>query len=264
MNLRLDDKIALVTASTAGIGYAIALDLAREGARVVVNGRTDARVDHALASIRAEVPLANLEGLSADLGTALGCRSIVDRVPRVDVLVNNLGIFEAKPFEAIPDEDWLRLFEVNVLSGVRLSRGYLPGMKERQWGRIIFVSSESAVQIPPEMIHYGMTKTAQVAIARGLAETCSGTDVTVNSVLVGPTASEGVTTFVQSLAAQRQTTPAAFERDFFETMRPTSLVQRFLEPEEIAKVVVFLCSPQASAITGAAIRADGGVVKAAL
>jgi len=264
MNLKLDNRTALVTASTAGIGYAIALDLAREGARVVVNGRTEARVDQALASILAEVPGATVVGLAADLGTAAGCRSIVDRLPSVDMLVNNLGIFEAKPFEAIPDEDWLRLFEVNVLSGVRLTRAYLSGMKERKWGRVVFISSESAVQIPPEMIHYGMTKTAQVAIARGIAETCTGTGVTVNSVLAGPTASEGVTTFVQALAAQRQTTPAAFERDFFQTMRPTSLVQRFLQPEEIAKVVVFLCSPQASAITGAAVRADGGVVKAAL
>ena len=186
------------------------------------------------------------------------------RFPSVDVLVNNLGIFEAKPFEAIPDEDWLRMFEVNVLSGVRLSRAYLPGMKEGRWGRIIFISSESAVQIPSEMIHYGMTKTAQVAIARGLAETCTGTGITVNSVLVGPTASEGATMFVQALAAERQITPAAFERDFFQTIRPTSLVQRFLQPEEIAKVVAFLCSPQASAITGAAVRADGGVIKAAL
>ena len=264
MNLKLDNKTALVTASTAGIGYAIALELAREGARVIVNGRTDARVDHAIASIRAEVPVATVQGLAADLGTASGCRNVVDRLPKVDVLVNNLGIFEAKPFEAIPDEDWLRLFEVNVLSGVRLSRAYLPGMKEGRWGRIIFISSESAVQIPVEMIHYGMTKTAQVAIARGLAETCTGTGVTVNSVLVGPTASEGATTFVQALAAERQITPAAFERDFFQTIRPTSLVQRFLQPDEIAKVVVFLCSPQASAITGTAVRADGGVIKAAL
>ena len=264
MNLKLDNKTALVTASTAGIGYAIALDLAREGARVVVNGRTEARVDRAIANIRGEVPGATLTGLVGDLGTASGCQRVVNSLPSVDVLVNNLGIFEAKPFEAIPDEDWMRLFEVNVLSGVRLSRAYLPGMKERQWGRIIFISSESAVQIPAEMIHYGMTKTAQVAIARGLAEICTATGVTVNSVLVGPTASEGVTTFVEALATQRSTTPAAFEHDFFQTMRPTSLVKRFLQPEEIAKVVVFLCSPQASAITGAAVRADGGVIKAAL
>src|SRR5712671_1335597 len=187
MNLKLNGKTALVSGSTAGIGYAIALGLAREGARVFVNGRTQARVDAALAKIRQEVPDAKVEGIAEDLGTATGCERLAGRLPSVDILVNNLGIFEPKAFAEIPDADWLRMFEVNVMSGVRLSRAYLSGMKQRNWGRIVFISSESAVHVPPEMVHYGMTKTAQVAIARGMAEGCAGTAVTVNSVLAGPT-----------------------------------------------------------------------------
>src|ERR1039458_950911 len=186
MNLKLEDKTSLVTGSTAGIGLAIALGLVREGARVIGNRRTQARVDAALATILQQVPQAKVEGVALDLGTAAGCEALVRRVPTVDILVNNLGIFEPKPFEQIPDADWQRLFEINVMSGVRLSRTYVHGMKERNWGRIVFISSESAVQIPAEMVHYGMTKTAQVAIARGLAEDCAGTGVTVNSVLAGP------------------------------------------------------------------------------
>jgi NAD(P)-dependent dehydrogenase (short-subunit alcohol dehydrogenase family) len=264
MNLRLDDKAALVTGSTAGIGFAIALGLAREGARVIVNGRTQARVDAALASIRQQLPQAKLEGVALDLGNAAGCEVLVRRVPTVDILINNLGIFEPKPFEQIPDADWLRLFEVNVMSGVRLSRAYLPGMKQRNWGRIVFISSESAVQIPAEMVHYGMTKTAQVAVARGIAESCAGTAVTVNSVLAGPTASEGVTTFVATLAKEQGTSPQDFEKQFFRDVRPSSLLKRFIQPEEVAAVAVFVCSPEAAAINGAALRADGGVIRAAL
>ena len=264
MNLKLEDKTALVTGSTAGIGLAIALGLAREGARVIVNGRTQARVDAALARIRREVPQAKAEGAALDLGTAAGCEALVRQLPSVDVLVNNLGIFEPKPFEQIPDGDWQRLFEVNVMSGVRLSRAYLSGMKQRNWGRIVFISSESAVQIPAEMVHYGVTKTAQVAVARGIAETCAGTAVTVNSVLAGPTASEGVVTFVATLAKEQGTTPQEFEKQFFRDVRPSSLLKRFIKPEEVAALVVFVCSPEASAINGAALRTDGGVVKAAL
>jgi NAD(P)-dependent dehydrogenase (short-subunit alcohol dehydrogenase family) len=264
MNLKLEDKTALVTGSTAGIGFAIALGLARESARVIVNGRTQTRVDAALARIRREVPQAKTEGVALDLGTATGCEALVRQLPSVDILVNNLGMFEPKPFEQIPDADWQRLFEVNVMSGVRLSRAYLPGMKQRNWGRIVFISSESAVQIPAEMVHYGVTKTAQVAVARGIAETCAGTAVTVNSVLAGPTASEGVVTFVAALAKEQGTTPAEFEKEFFLKVRATSLLKRFIEPEEVAALVVFVCSPEASAINGAALRADGGVVKAAL
>jgi len=257
-------RTALVSGSTAGIGYAIALGLAREGAWVWVNGRTQARVDAAIRNIRKEMPDATLEGVAEDLGTATGCEQLVRRVPSVDVLVNNLGIFEPKPFETIPDADWLRLFEVNVMSGVRLSRAYLPGMKQRNWGRIVFISSESAVHIPAEMVHYGMTKTAQVAVARGIAEGCAGTNVTVNSVLAGPTASEGVTNFVNDLARKQNVTPAELEKQFFMNVRPTSLLKRFLKPEEVASVVVYVCSPEASAVNGAAIRAEGGVVKAVL
>jgi NAD(P)-dependent dehydrogenase (short-subunit alcohol dehydrogenase family) len=257
-------RTALVSGSTAGIGYAIALGLAREGARVWINGRTQARVDAAIRNIRKEMPDATLEGVAEDLGTAAGCERLVRRVPSVDVLVNNLGVFEPKPFETIPDADWLRLFEVNVMSGVRLSRAYLPGMKQRNWGRIVFISSESAVHIPAEMVHYGMTKTAQVAVARGIAEGCAGTNVTVNSVLAGPTASEGVTNFVNDLARKQNVTPAELEKQFFLNVRPTSLLKRFLKPEEVASVVVYVCSPEASAVNGAAIRAEGGVVKAVL
>ncbi len=264
MNLKLEDKTALITGSTAGIGFAAALALAREGARVIVNGRSQERVDAALAKIHREVPRAKAEGVALDLGAAAGCEALVRKFPSVDILVNNLGIFEPKPFEQIPDADWLRLFEVNVMSGVRLSRAYLPGMKQRNWGRIVFISSESAVQIPAEMVHYGMTKTAQVAVARGIAETCAGNAVTVNSVLAGPTASEGVVNFVAALAREQGTTPAEFEKEFFLNIRATSLLKRFIEPEEVAALVVFVCSPEASAINGAALRADGGVVKAAL
>ncbi len=264
MNLKLENKHALVSGSTAGIGYAIALGLAREGAKVIINGRTQERVDIAIANIHKEVPEAKLGGIAADLGTAVGVESLIQQLPTVDILVNNLGIFEPKAFEEIPDADWFRLFEVNVMSGVRLSRAYLPGMKQRHWGRIIFISSESAVHIPAEMVHYGMTKTAQIAIARGLAESCAGTNVTVNSVLAGPTASEGVTTFVAELARQKNLSPEEFEQEFFKTMRPTSLIKRFLQPEEVANVTVFACSPEASAINGATLRAEGGLIKAAL
>jgi NAD(P)-dependent dehydrogenase (short-subunit alcohol dehydrogenase family) len=264
MNLQLDGKRALVTGSTAGIGLAIAIGLAREGARVTVNGRTQARVDQAIETVQNEVSNATVQGVALDLGGAAGCGALVDRLPDVDILVNNLGIFEPKPFEQIPDADWQRLFEVNVMSGVRLSRAYLPGMKHRNWGRIIFISSESALQIPAEMIHYGVTKTAQIAVARGLAETCAGTAVTVNSVLAGPTASEGVTEFVGALAKEQGVTTAEFETDFFRNVRPTSLLRRFLTPAEVAAVVVFACSGLATAINGAALRAEGGVVKAAV
>jgi NAD(P)-dependent dehydrogenase (short-subunit alcohol dehydrogenase family) len=255
MNLQLVGKTALVTGSTAGIGLAIAAALADEGASVIVNGRTQARVDRALQASGAAF------GIAADLGADSGIHAVVERFPSVDILVNNLGIFEPKPFEQISDDDWRRFFEVNVLSGVRLSRHYFPGMKQRNWGRIIFVSSESGLQIPAEMVHYGMTKTAQLAIARGLAEASAGSAVTVNSVLPGPTESEGVGEFVNRLAADRKVDRSTVEREFFASVRPTSLLRRFERPEEIAAVVAFLASPLASAINGAAVRADGGVVR---
>ncbi|MEO7167244.1 MAG: SDR family NAD(P)-dependent oxidoreductase [Chthoniobacterales bacterium] len=261
MDLELKNKKAFVSGSTAGIGLAIAGRLAREGAEVWLNGRTQERVDQALAELKKDFAGARVHGIAADLGTAEGCVETVRQLPQLDILVNNVGIFEPKPFEKISDADWERFFAVNVLSGVRLSRAYLAGMKERNWGRIIFISSESGLQIPAEMIHYGMTKTAQLAIARGLAETCAGTAVTVNSVLPGPTASEGVSEFVGQLAQESKMSREDFEKEFFQTARPTSLLKRFIEPNEIADVVAFVCSPLAAAINGASVRADGGVIR---
>ena len=265
MDLGLKGKVAVVTGSTAGIGFAIAAELAEEGAAVVVNGRTETRVTLALEKIRHTLGAdASVRGVAADLGTADGVAIFVEKVPEADILVNNLGIFEPKPFVAISDADWLRFFEVNVLSGVRLTRQYLPAMLVKNWGRVIFISSESAQQIPPEMIHYGMTKTAQVAIARGLAESIAGSGVTVNSVLAGPTASEGVDAFVEAMAQQQKVSRAQIENEFFASVRPTSLLKRFETPEEIASVVAFVASTQSAAIQGAAVRADGGVVRSIL
>ncbi len=261
MNLGLQGKVAVVSGSTAGIGLAIAAALASEGAKVVVNGRTQARVDAALKSIQQRVSAADLRGVAADLGTSAGVESFLQQVREADVLVNNLGIFEVKPFAEISDSDWLRFFEVNVLSGVRLARAYLPGMLKKNWGRIIFISSESAQHIPSEMIHYGMTKTAQVAVARGLAESVAGTGVTVNSILAGPTASEGASKFVENMAKQQKVSTAEIERQFFASVRPTSLLKRFETPEEVAAVVAFVAGSQAVAINGAAVRAEGGVVR---
>ncbi|HMD08678.1 MAG TPA: SDR family NAD(P)-dependent oxidoreductase [Candidatus Acidoferrum sp.] len=261
MDFGLQGKLAVVSGSTAGIGLAIASTLAAEGARVVVNGRTEARVNAALEKIRCHHKTADVQGVAADLGTAGGVEAFVKQITHADVLVNNLGIFEPRPFAEIPDADWLRFFEVNVLSGVRLSRHYLPGMLKNNWGRIIFISSESAFQIPAEMVHYGMTKTAQVAVARGLAESVAGTGVTVNSVLPGPTASEGVAGFLDSIAKQRGISTVEVEKEFFKTGRPSSLLKRFETPEEIAAVVAFVASAQSAAINGASVRAEGGVIR---
>jgi NAD(P)-dependent dehydrogenase (short-subunit alcohol dehydrogenase family) len=264
MNFGLKDKIAVVSGSTAGIGLAIATTLAAEGAKVVVNGRTQARVQAALDKIHEQVPDAQLQGVAADFGSAAEVAALTKQVPHADILINNVGIFDPKPFTEIPDSEWLRFFEVNVLSGVRLSRHYLPGMLKNDWGRIIFISSESGQQIPAEMIHYGMTKTAQIAVARGLAETVAGTGVTVNSVLPGPTASEGVTTFLEGIAKARGLTPVEIEKEFFQSVRPSSLLKRFETSEEIASVVAFVASTQSAAINGAAVRAEGGVIRSIL
>src|SRR5213592_4605440 len=252
MDMQLTNKKALVTGSTAGIGFAIASLLAEEGASVVVNGRSPRRVEEAVQRIRTERKNAQVTGVAADLGTKEGVNLLIRDVPVVDILVNNLGIFEPKPFAEITDEDWLRFFEVNVLSGVRLSRLYLPQMLQKNWGRIVFISSESGVNIPVEMVHYGVTKTAQIALARGLAETTAGTNVTVNSVLPGPTRSEGVETFVKQLAQGQGGDEGAVEKEFFRSVRPSSLLKRFATPEEVAALVVFVCSPRASATNGAA------------
>jgi NAD(P)-dependent dehydrogenase (short-subunit alcohol dehydrogenase family) len=262
MDLHLAGKSALVTGSTAGIGFAIAQGLAREGAQVLVNGRTKERVDNAVATIKKKFPDSKVKGFAGDLSQAAVADELLKRYPEMQILVNNLSIFEPKEFTQITDDDWRRFFEVNILSGVRLSRGYLPRMLKSDWGRIVFISSESALQIPAEMIHYGMTKTAQLAIARGLSELTAGTGVTVNSVLPGPTASEGVTDFVTSLAKQQNQSVEEFERMFFEKIRPTSLLQRFESSEEIANMVVYVCSPLASGTNGSALRVDGGVVRA--
>jgi NAD(P)-dependent dehydrogenase (short-subunit alcohol dehydrogenase family) len=263
MDLKLKDKLALVSGSTAGIGHAIASALAAEGARVIVNGRTQAAVDAAVARITAQHG-GEVLGFAGDLSTRACAEALVAHYPNIEILVNNLGIFEPKRFEDIPDEDWQRFFDVNVLSGVRLARLCLPAMKRANWGRIIFISSESAVQIPAEMIHYGMTKTAQLAVARGLAESLAGTAITVNSVLPGPTKSRGVSEFVGALAKADGKSFEAYEKEFFEKARPTSLIKRFESPEEIAAMVAYVASPLASGTTGAALRVDGGCTKSVL
>ena len=264
MDLGISGKSAIVTGSTAGIGLAIAIGLAKEGVKVIINGRTAGRVEKAVDEVKKAAPGSQVSGVAADVSTAGGCDAVISRFPAADILVNNMGIFEPKAFTEIPDADWLRFFEANVLSGVRLSRHYLPVMKKANWGRIIFISSESAVQIPAEMIHYGMTKTAQLAIARGLAETTGGTGVTVNSVLPGPTASEGVGAFVAQMAQQRGVDVSVVEKEFFKSVRPSSLIQRFETVEEVANMVVYIASSRASATNGAALRVEGGVVRAIL
>jgi NAD(P)-dependent dehydrogenase (short-subunit alcohol dehydrogenase family) len=264
MNLQLEGKLALVTGSTAGIGFAIAKGLAAEGARVVVNGRTDARVTTACEAIRRDHPAARLDGFVADLSGAEEAQAAFERFPNLDILVNNLGTFEAKPFEQIADADWRAIIETNFMSGVRLSRYWLPKMKAAGWGRIIFISSESAVNIPVEMIHYGVTKTMQLALSRGLAEMTTGTGVTVNSILPGPTRSEGVEKFVAEIAKTTQTTAADFEKEFFRSIRPSSIIKRFATPDEVAALVVFVASPLSSATNGAALRVDGGTVRSIL
>ncbi|RYY57372.1 MAG: SDR family oxidoreductase [Chitinophagaceae bacterium] len=264
MDLQLSNKTAFVSGSTAGIGLAIAESLLREGANVIINGRSQRTVDAALEQLRKQFPGSAISGIPADFSRAEDVKNLVSQLPVIDILVNNAGIFEPKAFTDIPDEDWFRFFEVNVMSGIRLSRAVFPSMLERNWGRIIFISSESAVFIPEEMIHYGMTKTAQLAVARGLAELSKNTGVTVNSILPGPTRSQGVETFLEDLSKAGNITIPEVEKDFFKTMRPTSLLQRFLTVEEIANIVTWYASPLASATNGASIRAEGGLVRSIL
>jgi len=260
MDLQLQGKVALISGSTAGIGFAIASALAEEGALVIVNGRTQSSVDSAVARLKAKTRQ-DVQGFAGDLSLSSSAEEVARRYPHVTILVNNLGIYEPTPFAEISDSDWRRFFEVNVLSGVRLARLYLPGMRLENWGRIIFISSESAVQIPAEMIHYGMTKTAQLAVSRGLAEAVAGSGITVNSILPGPTKSRGVIDFVEKLSNAEGKSFEAFEKEFFEKVRPTSLIKRFASPEEVASLVAYIASPRAAATTGAALRVDGGVIK---
>ena len=259
MDLQFNDKTALVTGATAGIGLAIARKLAVEGAKVIIAGRSQAKLDEAVDSIRIAGG-AQVYGVLSDPTTAEGAATVVKAVPVVDILVNNLGIYEIKEFVDVTDDDWRRYFEVNVLGGVRLTRAYFPGMFQKNWGRIIFISSESGFVTPGLMIHYGMTKTAQLAISRGLAELTKGTKVTVNSVLPGPTRSEGIVDFLKSLASDPEAPPDQIEAEFFAKGRPTSLLQRMIEPEEIANLVAYVASPLSSATNGAALRVDGGVI----
>jgi NAD(P)-dependent dehydrogenase (short-subunit alcohol dehydrogenase family) len=264
MNYELESKVCLVTGSTAGIGLAIATALAGEKAKVIINGRTDDRVAEAMVKIKKVHPEGKLEAFAGDLSMVDDVAEVYARFPEIDVLVNNLGMYEPKPFEKITDEDWRKIIETNFFSGVRLSRAYLPIMLNHNWGRIIFISSESAVQIPKEMIHYGVTKTMQIALARGLAETTRGTGVTVNSVLPGPTRSEGVEGFVKNMAKDQGKTAAEVEKEFFQTVRPSSLLQRFATNEEVANLVAYVASPLSAATNGAALRVDGGVVRSIL
>ncbi len=260
MRIDLTGKRAVVSGSTLGIGFAIAKGLADAGARVVINGRSEASVAKARSELLAAVPGAQIEGVAADLASAQGAEKFIAQVPETDILVNNLGIFEPKPFEEIGDADWTRFFETNVMSGVRLSRAYVAGMRKKDWGRIVFISSESGLNIPAEMVHYGMTKTAQLAVSRGLAASVAGTGITVNSVLPGPTRSEGVTTLTATLAKEQGVPQSQVENEFVAKYRPSSLIKRLATVEEVASMVVYVCSQQASATTGAALRVDGGVV----
>lgn len=261
MDLQLRQKRALVTGSTAGIGFATAVALAREGAHVVLNGRNAARAENARQRLLAAVPDTQVSVVIADLATADGVQALVTAEPEVDILINNLGIFEPKAFEDIADADWVRMFEVNVMSGVRLARTYLPAMKRRNWGRIVFVSSESGVNPPAEMVHYGMSKTAQLAVSRGIAEITAGTAVTCNAVLPGPTLTEGAGDFFSSLAAEQGFDMAEAQRRFFAEARPSSLLKRLIDPAEVASLIAYVCSPLAAATNGAALRVDGGVVR---
>ena len=259
MKIDLSGKTALVTGSTAGIGHAIAKGLADSGASIVINGRGQDKVDAAVHKL--EGTGAKVCGIAADVSTAAGCKSLVAALPEVDILINNAGIFEPKDFFDTSDEEWKTFFDVNVLSGVRLSRAYMKGMLQRDWGRIVFISSESGLQIPPEMIHYGVTKTAQLGLSRGLAELTAGTGVTVNSVLPGPTMSEGVQDFVAALARQSGRSAEDAAASFISEHRPTSLIRRFGTVDEVASMVVYVASKQASATNGAALRVDGGVIR---
>lgn len=264
MDLQLKSKTAFISGSTQGIGFAIAKQLLAEGATVIINGRTQDKIDNALHKLKQGLPWANVSGIAADFERAEEVSALLAALPDIDILINNVGIFDLRPFADIKDEDWLRFFEINVLSGVRLSRALLPKMLEKTWGRIIFISSESAVNIPENMIHYGMTKTAMLAVSRGLSQLTRNTEVTVNTILGGPTYSEGVANAVEHIAGLQNISVDALKRDLIKGQNPTSLLQRFIDPPEIASLAVYLSSPLAIATNGAALRADGGVLNTIL
>jgi len=264
MDLKIRNKTALITGSTMGIGFATAKKLAQEGVNVILNGRSQSNIDNAIKKIQKEIKNSNIRGIKADLSTKEGSDKLISEVPHIDILINNLGIFEPKEFTQINDEDWLEMFNTNVMSGVRLSRHYFPLMQKQNWGRIIFISSESAYQIPKEMIHYGMTKTAQLAVSRGIAELTKGSNVTSNAIIVGPSNSEGVTDFLSNYAKEQDVSFEEMEKDFFDNVRPTSLLNRFTDVEEIANLIVYTASDLSSATNGAVLRADAGVVQSAV
>jgi NAD(P)-dependent dehydrogenase (short-subunit alcohol dehydrogenase family) len=264
MDLKLNDKTVFISGSTAGIGFATAKRFLAEGAEVTINGRTKQTVENALTELKTLMPKAKVSGIPADFSKVEDVNHLLNELPEVDILINNAGIFEPKAFTEISDEEWFRFFEVNVMSGIRLSRQYFPKMLQKNWGRIIFISSESAVFIPDEMIHYGMTKTAQLAVSRGLAELTKGSNVTVNSILPGPTKSKGVGGFIEDLSRTNNISTEEVENNFFKNMRPTSLLQRFATVEEIADTVVYYSSPLASATNGASIRVEGGLLRSIL
>ncbi len=261
MDLQLKNKKALVTGSTAGIGLAIAKSLLKEGASVIINGRSAERIKQVIETLQKEIPGCNVKGIAADFAEIEQVNVLVKEAGNIDILINNVGIFEPKQFFEIADADWFKFFEVNVMSGVRLSKAFMPYMLQENWGRIIFISSESGLNIPEEMIHYGTTKTAQLGVSRGLAELTKGTAVTVNAVLPGPTWSEGASSFVEDLAASQNLPVKEVEASFFKDARPSSLLQRFAAVEEVASMVTYLVSPLAAATNGASVRVDGGVVK---
>ncbi|KAB7884473.1 SDR family NAD(P)-dependent oxidoreductase [Poseidonibacter ostreae] len=263
MDLKIQNKIALVTGSTQGIGFATAKKLCEEGVNVIINGRSKSKVNKAVNSLKKQFPKLDIKGIVANLKDKKGCDKLINKVPHIDILINNLGIFEPKEFEKISEEEWFNMFNVNVMSGVRLSQHYLSSMINQNWGRIIFISSESAIQIPKEMIHYGMSKTAQISISRGIAELTKGTNVTSNSIIVGPSKSEGVMTFFEAIAKQNKQTAQEIEKEFFETARPTSLIKRFADVQESASMIVYTASALSSATNGAILRVDGGVVQSA-
>ncbi|MGC1632872.1 MAG: SDR family oxidoreductase [Gelidibacter sp.] len=261
MDLKLNHKRVFISGSTSGIGFATAENLLREGAEVIINGRSEKSIDDALTRLRNAVPKAKVSGLAADFSDVNSVNQLIEQLGTIDILINNVGIYEPSDFVEIKDEDWYRFFDVNVMSGIRLSRAVFPKMLERNWGRIIFITSESASNIPDEMIHYGTTKAAIHAVSRGLAELTKNTDVTVNTIMPGPTASEGVEAFFNKLATEQNTDYDSVEKDFFKNMRPSSLLQRFAKPEEVANLITYVSSPLSSATNGAALRVDGGVVK---